>query len=1037
METNVADFFPKYPSIRSVEANPLLDPYDGDFYSSIFLKKEFNDVRLEPDEPIPEEPGQPFRHQVIIARFLSSHTLYDHLVIVHEPGTGKTCTAAGAIEQVRREGKSSYPMLGAMVFTTGPDQIANFEQELVYKCTAGQYIPEEEEMLRDTTVKRRVSRLVGEFYQFHTYQTFAKKVMAMSDEQIRKQYSKRVIVVDEVHHLREETSDPKVYGAFWRFLHVVERCKVILMSGTPMKDSVEEASSVMNLVLPIEEQLPTGKAFISKYFETSRSGVSALGPKTKDSDYPILSIRPDMEDSLKRAFRGRVSYLRAMQSQARPVFMGDQMGDSMKHFRVVPSIMSDFQSQAYADAFRRDMETKIVDGKKRRIGVFTMASEASLFVYPDGSYGSVGFKKYMKELKQERYTLGPELDKELGRAGMSTEERLAVVQKYSCKYADTIRQLIRARNEGKSSFVYCNVVKGSGAILFSSLLRKFGFSRATGGEEMGDERPRYALFTGTGKGSVQQVKRLLARFNSSDNAHGQIISVVIGSRVASEGFSLLNVQTETILTPFWNYSETVQAIARGLRAGSHRQLIQEQGEVKVEIYQRVSMPNDSFLPKPVPSLDLQMYRVSEIKDVNIKGVERLMRESAIDCALTFKRNYIPNGTPRECDYMACEYKCDGVSNELIENPDPPLDFSTYQLYYAEPEIRRVQSAVYSAFSNTFSASLTVLSELALSTPPFVILSSLNQIVDRDMPLLDKYGFASYVREEGNMYFLVDSVAVVGGSASTYYASNPIIYSGKDFVTILNNLQESAVARVQKITDAKNPTEFATTVGKLSKSVQEEIIEGAVLANKLKSTTNILVRNLALSHYRNYYKDINGTIVSSFLQSTQSGPLRCLAPKNTKWTNCPPELEEAHNKQKEDIISDLERNPYGVYGLYRVGPDGKEFFCIKEAEQEGTIEDGRKKPKGLNCSSWSVPKLLTLVIDTLKIEPPASFEPGDVNVDAVLAKSKYEVPEAGIDSATARRALYWTKQTRPFMCKVVKDWFATSNMLIEDERCAKH
>ena len=34
-----------------------------------------------------------------------------------------------------------------------------------------------------------------------------------------------------------------------------------------------------------------------------------------------------------------------------------------------------------------------------------------------------------------------------------------------------------------------------------------------------------------------------------------------------------------------------------------------------------------------------MYETSEIKDVNIKQIERLVKEASIDCALTYKRNY--------------------------------------------------------------------------------------------------------------------------------------------------------------------------------------------------------------------------------------------------------------------------------------------------------------------------------------------------------------------------------------------------------------
>lgn len=57
------------------------------------------------------------------------------------------------------------------------------------------------------------------------------------------------------------TSSLNIYKQFHRFLHVVKDCKILLMSGTPMKDGVEEIASVMNLILPLNKQLITGDDF--------------------------------------------------------------------------------------------------------------------------------------------------------------------------------------------------------------------------------------------------------------------------------------------------------------------------------------------------------------------------------------------------------------------------------------------------------------------------------------------------------------------------------------------------------------------------------------------------------------------------------------------------------------------------------------------------------------------------------------------------------------------------------------------------------
>ena len=71
----------------------------------------------------------------------------------------------------------------------------------------------------------------------------------------------------------------------------------------------------------------------------------------------------------------------------------------------------------------------------------------------------------------------------------------------------------------------------------------------------------------------KQITDLISRFNNPDNMNGEIINVIMGSRKISEGFSFKNIQVEDIHTPWYNYSETSQAIARGFRLGSHRALI--------------------------------------------------------------------------------------------------------------------------------------------------------------------------------------------------------------------------------------------------------------------------------------------------------------------------------------------------------------------------------------------------------------------------------------------------------------------------------
>ena len=120
--------------------------------------------------------------------------------------------------------------------------------------------------------------------------------------------------------------------------------------------------------------------------------------------------------------------------------------------------------------------------------------QSSLFVFPDGSYGKEGFDqdKYIKKTsantflnegsKKKNYSLGNELSKLL--RGSNNEDKLQKLEKYSSKYASCIRNILNGYRSGKSCFVFCEYVEGSGGILFSLILGLFGFKQYKGTEDL-------------------------------------------------------------------------------------------------------------------------------------------------------------------------------------------------------------------------------------------------------------------------------------------------------------------------------------------------------------------------------------------------------------------------------------------------------------------------------------------------------------------------------------------------------------------------
>jgi len=1097
---NIEDFLPKYPNVDQTKYG-VLNPYDDNFYEAIFRKKEFYENRLDKTEVFPRERGILTKYQKTISRYLSSHTPYDRLLLVHSPGLGKSCSAIGAIEQIISE-ESIFD--GAIILAKGSPLLDNFLRELVEKCTPGQYIPENFSKLTELEKVRRI-RKKTKFYQLQTFAKFAKKLKKLTDDNISDLYSNKIVVIDEVHNLRIQTERDKesieTYYQFHRFLHIIKNCKVLLLSGTPMKDSPDEIASVANFLLPLDQQFPTGEDFLQEY--------------TTEQDN-VYKIKPEKGLELKEKLKGKISFLREAESSVQKEFIGEKYGN-LKHFIVAPNFMSAFQSKGYKSAYDSDK-----GGKK---GVYINSREASLFVYPDGSYGKEGFSKYIKSDKTKSalrtgasvtsFKLSQELREKL--IADSHEQILENIRMYSATYADVIKNILETKG---NCFIYSSLVKGSAGILFSLLLELFGFGKANGRER--EKGLRYAILTNK-TASATDIRRINNRFNNSDNLHGEFIKVIIGSRAVSEGFSFRNVIFESVNTPHWNYSETAQALARGIRLGSHNDLIKNGENPVVYILQPVSIPKEKY---GIPSIDLLMYQTSEDKDISIRNILRLLMETAFDCALNYLQNHIEGkrGT-RECDYTTCKYKCDGIDMGLIEDglAENQLDFSTYQLYYANPKtplirrkieqlfrenikldldsivknlqnqfteeeiknalftiqeestngefdyrtflelysrtpVKKITNKVEELFRENFRLNLDYITEfVGPNYTQFEILTALRFLINDSVVLTNKYGLPCYLREEKNLFFLVNNLSVTADYYIEYYVKFLHIVSGKNFEDIMSKIYTQSLPKiVRSICEATDMKQFSRLMKTLPIHVQEMFLEASLVAQEKEIIEGKIVRDRVLEFFKSYIKQVDNVVVSTL----QPEILRCMTGFD-EWKDC----DSGYNQllQNQEVIKQekmREENKYGIMGKYN--PENGAFCIVDfEKEKEAKTKLSEKRPKsdidrrlkysGKVCGAggWKLPELMIIAIKRLKISPPKTFRTEDTKQEMLERIKKEEkisemfTPEELEDASKndLRRILYWStpkkekgnRGIKP-ICEALKIWFEKHNLLEIDNQC---
>lgn len=827
--------------------------------------------------------------------------------------THNTCTSIAAIERIKEE-KSS--IAGAMIFTRGINLQRNYINELMFKCkSADSYDKKGKQII----TPYMASKITENFYKFYTYDTFIKTIKNTSSSMLAKQFSNNVIVMDEIHNIRNHESvdivdengieiNVDLYSMYHKFLHAVKNCKIILMSATPMRDSAYEIADILNLMLPIKDQLPTANAFNKEFF--------------KDGEITNIGI-------LEKAIQGKISYLKSIESIVKKEYVGDKILTFGKtNINICGIEMSDFQSAAYLKAVNKD--------KSGKTGIYPNALQSSLFVFPDGTYGEEGFKNHVRvkagrkmdiQVQKEVYDLQPDFRKQL----VSKDKNLLdEVRKLSCKYAYVIDIIESCYKNGSNCFVFCDFVKGSGLILFSLILELFGFRQTNG--DVDKPAKRYAMITGTNH-TNNEIINIMKTFNSRENRHGKFISVILGSSAIAEGFSFMNVTTECILTPTWNYSKLEQIIGRGVRYNSHKDLI-EDGETPVVKIHYIAAVTD----KSNKTIDIYMYDTCLQKDLQIKQMERLLKTHAVDCSLNKDRNMnlLNTDGSRECEYTKCEYKCSGVSDKEIEK-----DYSTYNIYYKSEYYNDCLEKIMLLYKNGYSYKLEEIKSKITGYNSFQILTVLSHIIQENIILEDMDGISCFLSNMEDVFFLSINSGHKRYLSDIYYSVNKIEKSVK---TIPEYISEYSASILEML--PSNLNNFNTLIEILDDSVQQMVLEQALTP----STPNSNFKNKVLEYYVGKYTEINGILyVKLKYDMSKFNALRIF--KDDKWNNCSPSEVSEYEKFNQSKI----QTQYSC--LYNKIED--QFFIRDNSTLKEN--DPRKVSKGRVCTTIKKHDLIKIMI----------------------------------------------------------------------------
>jgi len=889
----VENFIPYYPSIDDVNFN-----------TSFSSKQEFKELSLDVTEDFPSKKGDKLKHQTLVARMLSSYTPIDNILLLHDMGTGKTCTVISVIEKLRNENNG----ITNFVYVAKNDNLLDkFKDEYLNTCTEKDY----------TEVKwprLNISLL--------TIEKFAK---TYDNELTFSQLDNSLIIIDEIHNIRDIGN--KIYDIYHSVLHERVNSKIILLSGTPMMDTANEISSVMNLILPLDQQLPSGSVFDSMFIDGN-----------------VLTQEQDKINMLRQAFKGRVSYLKSMSTSVRRKFIGQKI-QNFKHFLLKPSLMSEYQTAKYVDVLNID-EGNTDDPSSP---AYSNTLQCSDFVSPKGFYG-------VKATDSIPFI-----------SSSSVSDKLLLLKKYSAKYHDSVKNILDSKNDKKSMFIYNSHVEGGGLEGFARILNNFNFTRVGKNNIPVKKGNRYIILTSKDSKDHEVLRQA---FNKEENMNGEYIKIILASAAISEGFTFKNIQVVDIHSPWFNFSKISQVIARSIRVGSHNDLIKKQGNIDVDIILRVSIPIQSGLR----SVEIDVYKMAEDKDILSKQIEHIIKEEAIDSKITSDRNKRDSmfNYSRECEYMDCVYTSFPNESKQIEY----VDYSTYNIYY--PNLEYYINDIISVFGSHVSRTFDQIQQ-AMSIDKNILLVSLDHIIENNI-IIKNESNDFYMRHQNNIYYLVNHLYNTTTLLDIFYTSNKLDESKVSIKPVKNTemIKMNVLNSVTPYT-SKSIKLFNFNTRQLDMYELQSLLEDYLY--KKTNTPGYYITEID-ERFKGTYGiiDETNTMYVWYLTIEFNSTSRVL--NQGVWRDCTQDenikvLE--YLKRQRLLVTNKARlifgdqNPY--YGIFKYNRNyylesdvqPKDFLLFK-VEDIDSVKNESEKSKGMRCTSYTgavQKQILEVIIKRLK------------------------------------------------------------------------
>uniref|UniRef100_A0A6C0I486 Helicase ATP-binding domain-containing protein n=1 Tax=viral metagenome TaxID=1070528 RepID=A0A6C0I486_9ZZZZ len=417
--TNKKQFYIEKERIESrdqIERNNILYPQVGDplFNQKIATKKEFYDTKYDGNiYDIKQKANQLCNssfelmpHQLFVKNFMSVQTPYNSLLLYHNLGTGKTCSAIGVAEEMRQYMKSvGYTQ--KILVVASPNVQDNFRSQLFDKsklvkingkwnldtCIGNSLIKEINPSslinLERKKLIAQMKQIINTYYEFMGYTKLAlyiDKKIHIADkpgqtpeekerlevQRIKAIFSNRLIIIDEVHNIRitsgNDKQAEKTASLLMNIAKWADNIRLLVLSATPAFNSYKEIIWLTNLLNAVDKRAMIEEREVFKsdgQFQPATEDRLALSSSSSSSGGEAL---------LRKKLTGYVSYVRGENPYTFP-------------YRIYPAIFSPENALQDGEEYPQvQMNQQVIDQGIQYIPVYV---SRTIDPYQQGIYNAI------------------------------------------------------------------------------------------------------------------------------------------------------------------------------------------------------------------------------------------------------------------------------------------------------------------------------------------------------------------------------------------------------------------------------------------------------------------------------------------------------------------------------------------------------------------------------------------------------------------------------------------------------------------------